>query len=46
MLLHDGSRLTKEQIEELNANGPYSMAVWTSGDTSQIVRTDELWLRS
>ena len=34
MLLHDGSELTKEQIEELNANGPYSMAVWNSGDVS------------
>ena len=34
MLLHDGSELTKEQIEELNANGPYSMAVWNSGGVS------------
>ena len=34
MLLHDGSELTEEQIEELNANGPYSMAVWNSGDVS------------
>jgi len=34
MLLHDGSELTKEQIEELNANGPYSMAVWNSGEVS------------
>lgn len=34
MLLHDGSELTKEQIEELNANGPYSMAVWHSGEVS------------
>ena len=34
MLLNDGSRITKTQIEELNANGPYSMAVWHSGDVS------------
>ena len=34
MLLHDGSRLTTEQIETLNANGPYSMAVWKSGEVS------------
>jgi SAM-dependent methyltransferase len=34
MLLNDGSEITKNQIEELNANGPYSMAIWTSGDVS------------
>ena len=34
MLLNDGSKITKSQIEELNANGPYSMAVWESGDVS------------
>ena len=34
MLLNDGSKITKSQIEELNANGPYSMAVWHSGDVS------------
>ena len=34
MLLNDGSKITKNQIEELNANGPYSMAVWHSGDVS------------
>ncbi|MBC8225611.1 MAG: class I SAM-dependent methyltransferase [Gammaproteobacteria bacterium] len=34
MLLHDGTELTKEQIEELNANGPYSMAIWHSGEVS------------
>lgn len=32
MLLHDGSKLTTEQIETLNAHGPYTMAVWQSGD--------------
>jgi len=34
MLLNDGSSITKQQIEELNANGPYSMAIWNSGDIS------------
>ena len=34
MLLHDGSKITKTQIEELNANGPYSMAIWRSGEIS------------
>jgi len=34
MLLHDGSQLTVEQIETLNANGPYTMAVWESGEVS------------
>jgi len=32
MRLHDGTELSAEQIEELNAHGPYSMAVWESGD--------------
>ena len=32
MLLHDGTSLSTEQIEILNANGPYSMAVWKSGE--------------
>ena len=26
------NKISNEQIEALNANGPYSMAVWTSGD--------------
>lgn len=34
MQLHDGSILSAEQIEELNAHGPYSMAVWKSGSVS------------
>ena len=34
MILNDGSKITEEQIEELNANGPYSMAIWKSGDIS------------
>jgi SAM-dependent methyltransferase len=34
MRLNDGSIITEEQIEKLNAHGPYSMAVWTSGDVS------------
>ena len=34
MVLNDGSSITKQQIEELNANGPYSMAIWNSGDVS------------
>ncbi|MCW8899138.1 MAG: class I SAM-dependent methyltransferase [Gammaproteobacteria bacterium] len=34
MHLNDGSKITEEQIEELNANGPYSMAIWKSGDIS------------
>ena len=34
MILNDGSRITENQIEELNANGPYSMAIWKSGDVS------------
>lgn len=34
MILNDGSSITKQQIEELNANGPYSMAIWRSGDVS------------
>jgi len=34
MNLVDGSKITNDQIEELNANGPYSMAIWKSGDIS------------
>lgn len=34
MQLQDGSQLSIEQIEELNAHGPYSMAVWRSGAVS------------
>src|SRR4030067_273528 len=34
MRIQDGSQLSAEQIEELNAHGPYSMAVWRSGDVS------------
>jgi len=34
MLLKDGSALSSQDIEELNANGPYSMAIWKSGDVS------------
>jgi 2-polyprenyl-3-methyl-5-hydroxy-6-metoxy-1,4-benzoquinol methylase len=34
MLLADGTTLSKENIEQLNAHGPYSMAVWKSGDMS------------
>jgi SAM-dependent methyltransferase len=30
--LIDGSQLSNDDIELLNANGPYSMAVWKSGD--------------
>lgn len=34
MKLNNGSHLSKEDIELLNANGPYSMAIWSSGDVS------------
>jgi SAM-dependent methyltransferase len=34
MKLYDGSEITTNQIEELNANGPYSMAIWNSGEVS------------
>ncbi|OUU51922.1 MAG: hypothetical protein CBC25_04360 [Pelagibacteraceae bacterium TMED65] len=34
MILEDGSKLDVEQIELLNANGPYTMAVWKSGEVS------------
>ena len=34
MKLKDGSTLTPDQIQILNANGPYSMAVWKSGEVS------------
>lgn len=34
MRLHDGTLLLPEQIQELNAHGPYSMAVWRSGEVS------------
>jgi len=34
MRLHDGTTLSAQQIEELNAHGPYSMAVWESGDVA------------
>ncbi len=34
MRLQDGTELTTEMVEELNAHGPYSMAVWRSGEVS------------
>ena len=34
MKLKDGTEISAEQMEILNANGPYSMAVWTSGEIS------------
>ncbi len=34
MTLSDGTTMTTEDIEVLNAHGPYSMAVWSSGDVS------------
>jgi len=34
MKLIDGTEISSEQIETLNANGPYSMAVWHSGEVS------------
>jgi ubiquinone/menaquinone biosynthesis C-methylase UbiE len=34
MKLEDGTEISAEQIEILNANGPYSMAVWCSGEVS------------
>ena len=34
MKLEDGTEISAEQIEILNANGPYSMAVWSSGEVS------------
>ena len=34
MKLEDGTEISAEQIEVLNANGPYSMAVWRSGEVS------------
>ncbi|MDC0092755.1 class I SAM-dependent methyltransferase [Alphaproteobacteria bacterium] len=34
MKLEDGTEISEEQIEILNANGPYSMAIWRSGDVS------------
>ena len=34
MKLQDGTLVTEGQIEEINAFGPYSMAVWQSGDVS------------
>ena len=32
MNLRDGTTIASEDIEVLNAHGPYSMAVWSSGD--------------
>lgn len=32
MKLKDGTEISADQIEVLNANGPYSMAVWQSGE--------------
>ena len=32
MTLNDGTTISAEDIEVLNAHGPYSMAVWSSGD--------------
>jgi hypothetical protein len=34
MTLRDGTALTTEDVEILNAHGPYSMAMWSSGDIS------------
>ena len=34
MKLEDGSEISTEQIELLNANGPYTMAIWRSGEVS------------
>ena len=34
MYLKDGTALSNQDIEELNANGPYSMAIWRLGDVS------------
>lgn len=34
MRLHDGTELTPETIEEINAHGPFTMAVWRSGEVS------------
>ncbi|MBI3632699.1 MAG: DUF1698 domain-containing protein [Candidatus Vogelbacteria bacterium] len=34
MTLNDGTKISNEDIELLNAHGPYSMAVWSSGDVS------------
>ncbi len=34
MTLKDGSAIAAEDIEVLNAHGPYSMAVWSSGNIS------------
>jgi ubiquinone/menaquinone biosynthesis C-methylase UbiE len=34
MILQDGTEINSNHIEELNANGPYSMAVWHSGEVS------------
>ena len=31
MKLEDGTEISSEQIENLNANGPYSMAIWRPG---------------
>ena len=32
MILKDGSKLNLKNIETLNALGPYSMAIWKSGN--------------
>lgn len=32
MRLHDGTELTSDLIEEINSHGPYTMAVWRSGE--------------
>ncbi len=34
MLLKDGTSISNEDIETLNAHGPYSMAIWSSGNIS------------
>lgn len=34
MALQDGTKISVEDIEVLNANGPYSMAVWSSGEVT------------
>jgi len=32
MVSNDGERISEEQVQDLNAHGPYNMAVWSSGD--------------
>ena len=41
MILKDGSKLNLKNIETLNALGPYSMAIWKSGDVE--LGNEEVW---